>query len=150
MLQIFLNWNLFFTSHSLNFIEFKLGESESEVTQSCPTLCDPMDSSLHQAPPSMGFSRQAYWSGLPFPSPIYIKDDDYWLNYPKKIAYFLRIQTLESNCLDCIIIIQCKNCSSRCRLCYSKCGTLGPMHLYVFPPSLLDIFFIFIIKLMKR
>ena len=33
-------------------------ESEREVTQSCPTLCDPMDSSLHQAPPSMGFSRQ--------------------------------------------------------------------------------------------
>ena len=31
-------------------------------------LCDPMDSSLHQAPPSMGFSRQEYWSGLPFPS----------------------------------------------------------------------------------
>ena len=23
----------------------------------------------HQAPPSMGFSRQAYWSGLPFPPP---------------------------------------------------------------------------------
>ena len=23
----------------------------------------------HQAPPSMGFSRQKYWSGLPFPSP---------------------------------------------------------------------------------
>ena len=37
---------------------------ESEVTQSCPTLCD-----LRQAPPSMGFSRQEYWSGLPFPSP---------------------------------------------------------------------------------
>ena len=28
----------------------------SEVAQSCPTLCDPMDSNLHQAPPSMGFS----------------------------------------------------------------------------------------------
>ena len=28
-----------------------------------------MDSSLHQAPPSMGFSRQEYWSELPFPSP---------------------------------------------------------------------------------
>ena len=27
----------------------------SEVAQLCPTLCDPMDSSLHQAPPSMGF-----------------------------------------------------------------------------------------------
>ena len=35
-------------------------ESESEVAQSCPTLCDPMDSSLHQASPSMGFSRQEY------------------------------------------------------------------------------------------
>ena len=23
----------------------------------------------YQAPPSMGFSRQGYWSGLPFPSP---------------------------------------------------------------------------------
>ena len=23
----------------------------------------------HQAPPSMGFSRQEYWSGLPFPPP---------------------------------------------------------------------------------
>ena len=37
---------------------------ESEVAQSCPTLSDPMDCSL-QAPPSMGFSRQEYWSGLP-------------------------------------------------------------------------------------
>ena len=38
------------------------------VTQSCLTLCDPMDcsppgSSIHE------FSRQEYWSGLPFPSP---------------------------------------------------------------------------------
>ena len=24
---------------------------------------------VHQGPPSMGFSRQAYWSGLPFPPP---------------------------------------------------------------------------------
>ena len=44
-------------------------ESESEVAQSCPTLCDPVDCSLHQASPSLGFSRQEYWSGLPFPSP---------------------------------------------------------------------------------
>ena len=27
------------------------------------------DSVAYQAPPSMGFSRQRYWSGLPFPSP---------------------------------------------------------------------------------
>ena len=41
--------------------------SESEVAQSCPTLCDPW-TVAHQAPPFMGFSRQEYWSGLPFPS----------------------------------------------------------------------------------
>ena len=28
----------------------------------------------HQAPPSMGFSRQEYWSGLPFPSPRDLPD----------------------------------------------------------------------------
>ena len=31
-------------------------------------LCD-LWTVAHQAPPSMGFSRQEYWSGLPFPSP---------------------------------------------------------------------------------
>ena len=46
---------------------------ESEVAQSCPTLCDPMDCSL-LAPPSMEFSRQEYWSGLPFPSPGDLSD----------------------------------------------------------------------------
>ena len=43
-------------------------ESESEVTQSCPTLHDPMDCS-YQAPLPMGFSRQEYWSGVPLPAP---------------------------------------------------------------------------------
>ena len=28
----------------------------------------------HQAPPSLGFSRQEYWSGLPFPSPGDLSD----------------------------------------------------------------------------
>ena len=36
--------------------------------QSCLTLCHPMDL-VRQAPLSMGFSRQEYWSGLPCPSP---------------------------------------------------------------------------------
>ena len=43
----------------------------SEVTKASPTLCDPMDCVAHQAPPSMEFSRQEYWTGLPFPSPLY-------------------------------------------------------------------------------
>ena len=38
--------------------------------QSCPTLCDPIDGS-HQAPPSLGFSKQEHWSGLPFTSPMH-------------------------------------------------------------------------------
>ena len=42
--------------------------SESKVAQPCPTLCDPW-TVAHHTPPSMGFSRQEYWSGLPFPSP---------------------------------------------------------------------------------
>ena len=46
---------------------------EREVAQLCPTLCDPMDVA-HQAPPSMGFSRQEYWSGLRFPFPGDLSD----------------------------------------------------------------------------
>ena len=37
--------------------------------QSCLTLCDPIDSSPPGFP-SLGFSRQEHWSGLPFPSPM--------------------------------------------------------------------------------
>ena len=43
-------------------------KNESEVSQSCPTLATPW-TAAHQAPPSMGFSRQEYWSGAPLPSP---------------------------------------------------------------------------------
>ena len=38
--------------------------------QSCLTLCNPLDYIACQAPLSMGFSRQEYWSKLPFPSPV--------------------------------------------------------------------------------
>ena len=45
---------------------------ESEVTQLCPTSSDSMDHSLPgfsvHGIPSMGFSRQEYWSGVPLPS----------------------------------------------------------------------------------
>ena len=52
-------------------LSITLQACESEVTQSCPTLCDPMDYSL-PAPLSMGFSRQEFWKRLPFPSPGYL------------------------------------------------------------------------------
>ena len=40
----------------------------AKLLQSCPTLCDPMDG-VHQAPLSMGFSRQEYWNRMPCPPP---------------------------------------------------------------------------------
>ena len=43
-------------------------KSESEVAQSCPTLATPW-TAAYQASPSMGSSRQKYWSGMPLPSP---------------------------------------------------------------------------------
>ena len=45
--------------------------------QSCPTLCDPIDGSP-QGSPSMGFSRQEHWSGLPFPSPTHESEKWKW------------------------------------------------------------------------
>ena len=51
------------------FLAINVNSCESEVAQSCPTFCDPVDCVARQAPPSMGFSKQEYWSGLPFPSP---------------------------------------------------------------------------------
>ena len=39
------------------------------VAKSWPTLVTPW-TVAHQAPLSMGFPRQEYWSGLPFPSPL--------------------------------------------------------------------------------
>ena len=101
-------------THEINFINHA---AAAKSLQSCPTLCDPRDSSppgspvpgilqaktlewvaisfsnawkwkvkvkllsrvwlfatpwtaAYQAPPSMGFSRQEYWSGVPLPSPI--------------------------------------------------------------------------------
>ena len=46
--------------------------------KSCPTLATPW-TAAYQAPPSMGFSRQKYWSGVPLPS----------LSYPANTCYFL-------------------------------------------------------------
>ena len=63
---------LIFTQRAVAFWFFKgivgAKESESEVAQSCPTLCDPW-TVVGQVPPSTGFSRLEYWSGLSCPPP---------------------------------------------------------------------------------
>ena len=64
--------------NSMNYIVHGVAKSQTQLstfcfhgglaTQLCPTLAT-LWTVAHQAPLSMGFSRQEYWSGLPFPSP---------------------------------------------------------------------------------
>ena len=41
-------------------------------------LCATPQTAAHQAPPSLGFSRQEHWSGLPFPSPLHESEKWKW------------------------------------------------------------------------
>ena len=41
-------------------------------------LCATPQTTAHQAPPSLGFSRQGHWSGLPFPSPMHESEKWKW------------------------------------------------------------------------
>ena len=114
--QHYLIWTLKSTVVSEYTYYAHIHAAAAKSLQSCPTLCDPIDSSppgssvsgilqartlewgamsfpnawkwkvkvkalsrvqllvipwivAYQAPPSMGFSRQEYWSGMPLPSP---------------------------------------------------------------------------------
>ena len=41
-------------------------------------LCATPETAAHQAPPSLGFSRQEHWSGLSFPSPMHESEKWKW------------------------------------------------------------------------
>ena len=120
----------------------------SEVAQSCPTLCDPIDSSppgspvpgilqartlewvaisfssawkwkvkvkslscvrllvtpwtaAYQAPLSMGFSRQEYWSGVPLPSPLYSETSH-------QLCVYFEIQISQINAWFVSFMYQCQ------------------------------------------
>ena len=45
---------------------------------SCVRFCATSETAAHQAPPPKGFSRQEYWSGLPFPSPVHESEKWKW------------------------------------------------------------------------
>ena len=64
---------LFFITHLWGRIYSNNGAGGGLVAQSCLTLATPWTVTC-QAPLSMGFSRQEYWSGLPFPSPEDLPD----------------------------------------------------------------------------
>ena len=57
--------------------------------------CDSLQSHglyFYQAPSSMGFSRQEYWSGLPFPSPWDLPDQNTGLQHCRQTLYPLSHQ----------------------------------------------------------
>ena len=41
-------------------------------------LCMTPEMAAHQSPPSLGFSRQEHWRGLPFPSPMHESEKWKW------------------------------------------------------------------------
>ena len=61
-------WGFYLDHFLLQCMKVK---SESEVAQFVQLLATPW-AAAYQAPPSMGFSRQEYWSGLPLPSLVFI------------------------------------------------------------------------------
>ena len=65
-------WFFFILSISLNLVMLLLSHF-SRVW-----LCATPYMAAHQAPPSLGFSRQEHWSGLPFPSPVHESERWKW------------------------------------------------------------------------
>ena len=71
---------LFCTSNlpsGMAFLLYEMHTAAAKSLQSCPTLCDPIDGSPPGSP-VRGFSRQEYWSGLPFPSPMHESEKWKW------------------------------------------------------------------------
>ena len=70
----------------------------------------------YQAPPSMGFSRQEYWSGVPLPSPrdlficIYLHGEIWWnVYYPVLTMVIFERVELFSGCCSSMLLV-CRFC----------------------------------------
>ena len=75
------------------------------VAQSCSALATPW-TVAHHAPLSMGFSRQEYWSGLPFPSLGCLSDPGIESRSPAMQADSLPSEPQgEPSCVLCIVSI---------------------------------------------
>ena len=55
--------------------------------QSCPTLCNTWTVAC-QVPLSVGFPRQDYWSGVPFPTPEHLPDPEIEPMFPALAGKF--------------------------------------------------------------
>jgi len=68
-------WSLYRVCAFIEALSAAAAAAVAKPLQSLPTLCNP-EMAAHQAPPSLGFSRQEDWSALPFPSPKAISRED--------------------------------------------------------------------------
>ena len=77
-------------------------------------LCATPETAAHQAPPSLGFSRQEHWSGLPFPSPIL----DLVMTGQNRVICLSLSQSLLPGRANTFMI---KACIARLQWQYAKC-----------------------------
>ena len=56
-------------------------------------LCVTPQTAAHRAPPSLGFSRQEHWSGLPFPSPMH--ESEKWKGSRSVVSNSSRLHELQ-------------------------------------------------------
>ena len=68
----------------------------------------PMDYTAHQGPPSMGLSRQGYWSGLPLPSPGDLLNPGMEPESPALVGRFFTVKVkVTQSCLTLCDPIDC-------------------------------------------
>ena len=121
-------------------------------------LCATPETAAHQAPLSLGFSRQEHWSGLPFPSPMHEYDQmlnhDIWEPFqthlplvPRKgggetVAAKLKLMALETRWLipqPELWLLSPRNsslCVSWNRSCISSIPPAGPKYPSLFSDSI--------------
>ena len=91
---------LFFLRHSQTSWSYRHAIIESYMLLllllsrfSCVQLCVTPETAAHQAPSSLGFSRQEHWSGLPFPSPMHESEKWKWKVKVKSLSYVRLLAT---------------------------------------------------------
>ena len=88
----------------------------AKTLQSCPTLCNPTDYIAHQAPLSMGFSGQEYWSRLSCSSPGDLPDPRDWTHIfyvsciGRGVLNYCAVLCLATQ--SCLTLCDPMNCSS--------------------------------------
>ena len=97
-----------------------------KLLQLCLTLCNPLDYITHQGPLSMAFSRQEYYSGLPFPPPGDLPNLGVGPAAPALQTYFLLLEPLlsiykqlkysQSTQFDQNLLFDVKSCMKRERI----------------------------------